>query len=380
MKDKNVAIVYHSFAHYRAPIIKELLNDQEYRYLFYADAVDRANTGIKAYEIPDSSRFIYTPTFYLGHGFYCQKGLIKLALRNDINTIIYLGVAQFLNTWISASIGRIRGKRILFWTHGWPRDEGGVKEVIRGTFYRLCNGLLLYGNRARTIGIKRGFDPQRLYVVYNSLEYEVQKKYRNAVSLDEIMKVRQQFFNNAEKPVVICTCRLVKDRKLGLLLQALRLLKVEGLEVNLILVGDGPERAALSQMSKEMDILVKFYGECYDEDILARLFSASNVTVIPEKAGLTTIHSLGYGVPVITHNNFDQQGPEVEAVIPGVNGDLYDQGDCQELAAMIKKWATKPLPSTLDRDKISHVIDQYYNPEYQHQVINRAVKGLPVIN
>ena len=42
-----------------------------------------------------------------------------------------------------------------------------------------------------------------------------------------------------------------------------------------------------------------------------------DITVSPDKVGLTAIHSMAYGRPVITHDNMDRQGPEVEAVIPG---------------------------------------------------------------
>ena len=42
--------------------------------------------------------------------------------------------------------------------------------------------------------------------------------------------------------------------------------------------------------------------------------------VSPGNVGLTAIHSLSYGTPVLTHNNFNNQMPEVESIQPGFNG------------------------------------------------------------
>ena len=59
---------------------------------------------------------------------------------------------------------------------------------------------------------------------------------------------------------------------------------------------------------------------------------ASNLTVSPGRMDLRNTEFLAYGTPVITHANFDQQVPEVEAIIPGENGDFFRQDDYIDLA------------------------------------------------
>lgn len=108
---------------------------------------------------------------------------LKLAMRRDIAVIIFLGNVNFLSTWLAALLAMLTRKRVLFWTHGWLRKEQGTKANIRNLFYRLAHGLLLYGNRAKMIGIENGFAKDRMYVVYNSLDYQTQKTIMRAWSI-----------------------------------------------------------------------------------------------------------------------------------------------------------------------------------------------------
>ncbi len=72
---------------------------------------------------------------------------------------------------------------------------------------------------------------------------------------------------------------------------------------------------------------VNFFGASYDEELNYRLIACSDCCISPGEVGLTAIHSLMYGTPVITHNNFDQQMPEYEAIIPKYNGDYFNFND-----------------------------------------------------
>ncbi|MBN1127105.1 MAG: glycosyltransferase family 4 protein [Sedimentisphaerales bacterium] len=374
----NVAIVYHFFPHYRAAINTELLYSPNHHFIFVGDNRDPSSAGIKEWDFADASRFIHTKSRFFFGRYLVQSGLVCLALRQDIDTIIYLGDVQGLTTWLSASIARLNGKRVLFWSHGWTRRESGLKGWIRTRFYKLAHGLLLYGNRAKAIGVEKGFKPESLYVIYNSLNYELQKDLRDQNTKENTERIRHELFEDADLPMIICTTRLIPTTRLDLLLDALYSLKSQDYRVNLLLVGDGPERSRLQQLSEKHGLAVKFYGECYDEQILANLLMAADVTVAPGKVGLTAIHSLVYGVPVITHDNPDNQMPESEAITEGITGDLFKWSDSKDLARLIRKWTSDERRSSVQvRNSCYEVIDRYYNPEYQRIIIEQAIDGVP---
>ena len=147
--------------------------------------------------------------------------------------------------------------------------------------------------------------------------------------------------------------------------------------MNLLLVGDGPERPVLEATSSDRNLSVRFLGPCYDEETLAGLFMAADVTVAPGNVGLTAIHSLGYGTPVITHNDWEHQGPEWEAIEPGSTGAFFQYGDSKDLTRAIREWIALEIPRGQIRAQCHRVIDRFYNPAFQRSVIDRAVSGLP---
>jgi glycosyltransferase involved in cell wall biosynthesis len=369
-----VAVIYHFFAHYRSAIMGALLDCKEIDYVLVGDRSDPDNS-IKPWHPPED-KLLVAPCTKVTSTLLWQKGLVRLALRRDIDVMIFLGNVNFLSTWVAALIARLTRKRVLFWTHGWIRNEQGVKALIRNLFYRLSHGLLLYGNRAKMIGVQNGFTGDTLYVIYNSLDYEAQRIARAEITDNHTKQVRGMIFPHSRNPILICTSRLIRLRGLELVLRAMSELQKQGFETSLLLVGDGPEREYLGQMARDLRLAVHFYGPCYDEDRLAELIMSANLTVAPGKVGLTAMHSLVYGTPVVTHNDPAEQMPEWEAIVPGRTGDFFKRGDVHDLAKTIHRWCARPWPDEGVRKQCMEVIDRFYNPQFQRQAINRAVAGL----
>ncbi|HJT19693.1 MAG TPA: glycosyltransferase [Nitrospira sp.] len=370
-----VAVVYHFFAHYRAAVLEALLSSPNADYVLVGDQAD-PDGSIEAWR-PAAGKLRIAPCRKLGFNAIWQHGVATMALRRDWDAMIFLGNANILSTWIAAGLARFSGKRVLFWTHGWIRRERGARAMLRNVFYRMAHGLLLYGNRAKTIGQSYRFARETLYVIYNSLDYEVQKAARSSVDDERTVRIRELLFGRSTTPVLICTSRLSTVRGLELLLTAMSLLREERFDTCLLLVGDGPERERLAQMAKDLRLAVHFYGPCYEERRLAELIMSANVTVAPGKVGLTAMHSLAYGTPVITHGDPDEQMPEWEAIEPGSTGDFFRRGDVRDLADKIKSWCLRPWPDEGIRHRCRAIIERYYNPEYQRSVIDRAVRGVP---
>lgn len=370
-----VAIVYHFFPHYRAGILRELLQSTEHEY-WLVGGDQSTEPSVKAWLIENPARFILAPCRKLISTLLLQRGLLRLGWRRDLDAVVYLGNPYFLSTWLSAALARLTGKRVLFWTHGWTRSETGIKAALRKLFYQLAHGLLLYGHSARTAGLNNGFASANLHVIYNSLDYEAQKQARDRVDPASLSPLKQQLFGDATTPMIVCSARLTTACRFDLLLEAMARLRAENHPVNLLLIGDGPERAPLEAQAQRLGVPVKFFGACYDEDTLARLIMAAHVTVSPGKVGLTAIQSLAFGTPVITHDDLEAQGPEWEAIQPGTTGDFCRRGDVADLARVIKTWTLQPELDPATRLACHRLLDRFYNPAFQCRAIGRAVSGL----
>lgn len=371
-----VVIVYHFFAHYRQAIIHELMASHGFEFLFAGALVD-PDRSIKEAVVPENY-FSHAPCRRIFLGLLFQRGLIRLSLRRDVSGIVFLGDAHFVMTWVAAVIARILGKRVLFWTHGWKTQESGLKGLARALFYRLPHGLLLYGNRSKQIGMAKGFEAERLYVIYNSLDYQAQRTIRRSISNCELETFRKSLFRESTTPLVVCTARLTAACQFTLLLDAMDKLRAEGHIVYALLIGDGPELSSLQSLVRARRLPVIFHGPCYSEEQLARMIMSANVTVSPGKVGLTAMHSLAYGTPVITHDNFDAQMPEYEAIFPGKTGDFFRREDSADLARLIKIWTLKgDIRTDQEREACYEVIEKRYNPELQRKVIESALEGKP---
>jgi glycosyltransferase involved in cell wall biosynthesis len=381
---KKVAMVQYVLVHYREPIFYLMCKQSdEYELTFFSDStntygtvktIDSAKAELAVEKGGLRWRFIKNRYY---HNWCWQSGVLRLSLGREFDTIIYEGSVYYLSTWIGALLAKMTGKRVLMWGHGFLRDERGSKSWIRKTFYRLADGHLLYHNRAKEILVKKGFKPENLYVVYNSLDYDAQIKIRSQISKEDIASCRQKLFKNPDRPILLFIGRLTPQKKLGMMIEAAKLLKDRGRECNILFVGDGPASEELQKLAKQvnLDDNVCMYGACYEEKEIARLISASDICVAPGEVGLTCMHSLVYGKPVITHDNPDFQGPEYEAITPGYNGAFFKKDDVQDLANTIERWLQENKDPSVVASRCHEVIDQYYNPHYQINVVNAAVNA-----
>src|SRR5262249_51619371 len=106
-KRKRVAIVFQYFPHYRAAVLEQLLANNHHDYFFLADDRDVINKGIPPWERPAGAKFKRTKTRLLFGRMMWQSGLIRLAMRRDVDAIIYIGNPHWPATWLSAVAARL---------------------------------------------------------------------------------------------------------------------------------------------------------------------------------------------------------------------------------------------------------------------------------
>lgn len=372
-----VAVVCHYFPHYRTATLLELAASDAAEFLFLGDTTDPQRAGIKGSAIEQHPRFRRLRAWRLPFGLFVQPGLILWALGRRVDTLVIGAVPHCLSYWIAPPLARLAGKRVVFWTHGWIQDERGLRNWLRKRFYRLANALLLYGHFGKALAMQRGFRPEQLHVVYNALDYEAQRAARESATPAELQATRRRLFGESTAPVLVSCGRLVAYRELGSVLEALALLRSRGRDFNLLLIGDGPERASLEDQARRLGVPVVFYGACYDERELSRLIMCADLTVSPGNVGLTAMQSLAYGTPVLTHDNPWEQAPESESLEPGVTGQLFQWRDVDDMADQIAAWFDREVDREEIRRRCVATIERFYNPAFQRQVIERLVEGLP---
>lgn len=386
-----VAIIYQYLQHYREPIFSRLSKQSppSPKYTIFSDVkANLPSLETIPVELADRSiekgglRWKFIPNFWIGPVFLWQSSAIRLAFDNRYQTIIYLGNMYFISTWLSAWFARRNGKRVLMWTHGLYDDEGGVKGWFRRRFYGLSHGLLLYGNRARGILIGRGFSPDRLYVIFNSLDHLTQVALRDTLPINRRNELRREYFADPLAPVLIFIGRITSRKRVGLLLDAVAGLAKAERRFNVLVVGNGPLRQSLEKHCRKIGLSgqVRFHGACHEEIELSKLLQMSDLSVSPGAIGLLAMHAMAYGVPVVTHDDPVDHGPEFEAVIEGITGSCFHKDDVNSLANTITAWFDAGHDQATVASACKRIIDCYYTPAFQTQIINAAVSGEPATN
>lgn len=366
-----VAVVYHLWPHYRAAVVAAMDKSANIQYDFYGSGLPYQ--GIK-HMAPESFRSFVKAPFRLFKRAMWQPKAVSAAMWGDYDALIYLADLNFVSTWVAAILARLRGRPVLFWAHGWLKPESDMKRRIRNLYFGLANRMLLYAERGKRLGIAAGYPEDKISVIYNSLDVDAADRIVARIEAGELASVRPQtLFADPSLPLLICTARITPLCRFDLLLQAAAMLKAQGKPVNILLVGDGPERPALEASARELGLNVHFYGACYDEEITGQLIYHADLTVSPGKIGLTAMHTLGYGTPAITHNNLDLQMPEVEALTDGVTGSLFACDDAASLASAINDWLSVGRDRQLVRNNCRAAVHDRWNPHVQAALIERVI-------
>jgi glycosyltransferase involved in cell wall biosynthesis len=367
-----VSLIFNLAPHYNESIYKEL--DREFDCQFFIG--DSAENTIKLMDYDSLKGFKkrLNNIRVFGH-FYYQKGVVMEFLRSNSKLFIITGEPYCLSTWFVLFLSILSNKKTILWTHGWYGDESLMKKSVKKIFFKMANRVFLYGNYALELMVKDKFSRDNLICVYNSIDYDKQSIVRQQLNENSIFN---DHFKNTY-PTIIYVGRIQKVKRLDLLIGAVNELKITGQNCNLVIVGSDNENLDLNNLVHKLGLQsqVWFYGPCFDETTLGQLFFNSRVCVSPGNVGLTAIHSMGYGTPVITHNNFVEQMPEFEVIEEGVNGSFFIQNDILDLVSKIKFWINMDEDNRIrSRDNCVRAIESNYTSKAQIQIIKKAIKNI----
>lgn len=361
-----VCLIYNYAPHYRTNIFTLLDQNLDIEFYFGDDMGDvkKMDYSLLNHKVKELKNKRFGPIEW-------QIGAIKLAFKH-YNKYIMLGGPMTLSTWICTIIARLKGKKVYYWTHGWYGKESFTQKIIKKIFFRLPNGLLLYGNYAKELMIKEGFKDTYITVIHNSLSYDEQLSIRKNLKSTSLFN---DHFNNTH-PIIVFIGRLTSVKKLDLLLLAQAKNKEEGIHYNVVFIGTGSEKNKLEVLVNQLNLNneVWFYGPSYDEKELSQILYDADLCVAPGNIGLTAMHAMAYGCPCISHKDFKWQMPEFEAIHPNYTGDFFERDNIDSLASTIKNWLQQSQHKREDIRKFCYEeIDNNWNPHRQLEIIKKTI-------
>lgn len=366
-----LCIIYNFTQKYREPIFKHIDKTYDCKWYFGTNKTDIAGFDIKVLKDATIIKNYYSKNT----PFYYQDGIVSLANKKEFDNFLTLGDPFNVSMWLLLLRLKLfnRNKKVYLWTHGWYGRESFIRKVFKKAFFKMADGIFLYGYYAKGLMINEGFSEDKLYVIHNSLDYDKQIELRKTLNCTDIYT---NHFGNNNK-VIVFIGRLSNYKRLDLLLDVIANLKNKGENYNLVLIGDGSMRENLEKQAQDLGITNNtwFYGACYDEDKNAELIYNADLCVSPGNVGLTAVHTMMFGTPVVTHDTYSMQGPEFEAIREGETGSYFKINDKQSIEQCISNWFKQ---RTNDRQQIREncykEIDTQWNPYFQMEVFKKVIK------
>lgn len=231
-------------------------------------------------------------------------------------------------------------------------------SVLRGFYLRKVDAHVYYINEAKDIVRSYGVDTNKVFITYNSPDTDVHlQTYRKILNEAPILK------RGVKR--IIHVGRLVKWKRVDLLIEAYRKLKLKFPNLELLIVGSGPAEAELKvQAADDKDII--FTGAVYDAEILGKYLKESDVYVLAGMGGLSINEAMCYAKPIICSV---ADGTEKEIVRHGENGYFFENGNLDSLTDKIdlilsdeelcKRMGEKSLHIIENEININTVADRY---------------------
>jgi len=174
------------------------------------------------------------------------------AASNYANAMIALGLRQRYGLPV---VYEVRG----FWEDTWLSRHPRGADLARSELYRRSRDLetrcMLSADLVVTLGeamrdeiIARGVPAEKILIVPNAVSEEFLRPLPDATAL------RAELGIKPTERVLGVVSSLVPHEGIGTLLEATQLLRTRGLPVRALIVGDGPERAALQRQAADLGL------------------------------------------------------------------------------------------------------------------------------
>jgi glycosyltransferase involved in cell wall biosynthesis len=201
---------------------------------------------------------ILNDSFYLCY----QHGLLNWLKEQNPDALIVEANPRYLST--SSTVSGCRRQPVIGWGLGSP-PVSGLRNKRRFAFISQFDALISYSQRGADEYAALGFPRGRIFVAHNS------------ISPPPSSTLPSRPMDLDPQPVILFVGRLQTRKRIDLLLRACAHLDSHP---RLIIIGDGPERAALESLAMETYPKAEFIGAKHGVE-LKPYFTAADLFVLP---------------------------------------------------------------------------------------------------
>ena len=329
---------------YRAPFFDRLAEECGGGLEVFAGR-PRSDEGIEVAATLRVARFFQGRNVHFGRGrlYFCwQRDLLDWLRRLRPDVLIVSANPRLLSTHLAIRLVRSWRRPVIGWGLGAPAfsspsdGKHAMRRWATGRFLRSFDVLIAYSSRGASEYVRAGASPERVLVAPNA----VSGTHAEALSATlngqpDLVHGYRQGLGLSDKPTILFVGRLIPPKRVDDLLRACSSLQHE---CELLIVGDGPERAALESLAASVFPTARFLGHLEGRD-LALAYAAADLFVLPGTGGLAVHEAMLFGKPVLVG---DADGTQADLVRDGRNGIILPPGGVGALERIIRSCLSDP--------------------------------------
>jgi glycosyltransferase involved in cell wall biosynthesis len=237
--------------------------------------------------------------------------------------------------------------------------------LLRGFYLRKVDAHVYYIDEAKEIASSYGVASEKIFITYNSPDTEQHLQvYHKIQSLPALLP--------AGKIRLIHVGRLVYWKRVDLLIEAYRKLLPKYPNLEVLIVGAGPEEQNLRTLANN-DPNIRFTGAVYDPELLGRYFVESTIYVLAGMGGLSINEAMCYAKPILCTR---ADGTEKTMVREGKNGYFFENANLSDLVKKLELMLESPEKCNAMGNESLRIIEEEINLE---SVASRYVRAFEFV-
>lgn len=347
--NRRVLIVQAHVAHYRVPLFEQLGESLQKRGIELSVGYgqpSRVNQARSDAAELNSGYGLRVKNRWLGNDRFLYQPLSKVANEHDL-VIVEQANKHVLNYQLLLRRAT-KQPMVAYWGHG--RDRLGADSSfsiwLKRRLATKADWWFAYNNTTADYIAQIGFSPHRITVVDNAIDTSLLRADLAAITPTELAEAKRSLGLSPQSRIGLYVGALSREKRLDLLFESARQIKHRLPGFDLLVMGDGPQRA-LAEQAANRESWIHYLGPKFGTE-KALAFRMADMFLHPGAVGLAILDAQAAGLPFLT-TSLGPHGPEIDRLQPEVNGSMVED-DPVAIAVRAVEWLSDPaLLATLSQ-------------------------------
>ena len=253
---------------------------------------------------------------------------------HDADLIIVEQASKLLINYYLWFLNLIGYQILAFWGHGISfqnHKSNSISEYVKIFMTRKVFWFFAYNNLSKRILESIGYPTKRITTVYNTIDVENILEEKKKWHERDLHQIKERLGIHSDN-ICLFIGGMYTDKRFDFLLESLFLIKKAQHDFHFIIIGEGPEKENIANVTKEQKWIHCLGFKNNMEKVPYAMIS--KLLIIPNLVGLSIIDSFVFDLPLVTTNSIGH-GPEIDYLENSINGIMAEYSIASYSTAII---------------------------------------------